>query len=316
MTEKDEGMEIDLDAAGEIEIEIEDDTPPEDQGRAKPEAQETPAADDGEDDLAGYSAGVQKRINKLKYDFHEERRRKEEAERLREEAIRFAEHKHREAEALRQRITVGEGAAAEQAQARITSEIERAKKDFKDAYEAGESDAMLDAQDRLTKLRNEEFQLAARAQQQEQRAQQAQQPAPRAPQPTPRAQVAEPPQRAKEWAAQNDWFMKDTEMTGYAMGVHERLVNTGVDPNSETYYTAIDEAMRSRFADKLGAGVSEKAPSRQAGSVVAPAGRSPKSPRKITLSASQVALAKRIGVSPEEYAAQILELRKQEKANG
>jgi hypothetical protein len=102
-------------------------------------------------------------------------------------------------------------------------------------------------------------------------------------------------------------------MTGYAFGVHERLVKSGVDPNSETYYSEIDNAIRSRFPEKFGGSDEVRTQTRQAGSVVAPTARSSsKNPRKIVLTTSQVSLAKRLGLTPQQYAAQLMK----EKTNG
>jgi hypothetical protein len=110
-----------------------------------------------------------------------------------------------------------------------------------------------------------------------------------------------------KWAEKNDWFMKDKAMTGYVMGVHEDLVGQGIDPTSDLYYSKIDSAVRRTFPDKFDDGsIEEKAPRRQAGSVVAPAARSTKAPRKIVLTSTEVALAKRLGVPLKAFAAQKL----------
>ena len=95
-------------------------------------------------------------------------------------------------------------------------------------------------------------------------------------------------------------------MTGYALGLHESLVKNGVNPNSPEYYDRIDESVRKRFSDKFDGQDIEVARSRQTGSVVAPAKRSAKKPRRVQLTSTQVALAKRLGLSPEQYAAQLL----------
>jgi len=120
--------------------------------------------------------------------------------------------------------------------------------------------------------------------------------------------VPEPDAKTKAWAAQNEWFGNDSEMTGYAFGVHESLVKQGINPQSQAdeYYNRIDESMRQRFPDKFDEQQVEAAPVRQAGSVVAPAGRSAKKPRRVQLTSTQVALAKRLGLSAEQYAAQLL----------
>jgi hypothetical protein len=105
--------------------------------------------------------------------------------------------------------------------------------------------------------------------------------------------------KAIDWASRNEWFQKDKAMTGYAYGIHEELVEDGIDPRSDEYYRQIDSKMREAFPHKFGH-------QRQQGTVVAPSSRSTKAPRKVTLTQSQVALAKRLGISPEKYAAQLM----------
>ena len=97
-------------------------------------------------------------------------------------------------------------------------------------------------------------------------------------------------------------------MTGYAFGVHEKLVKSGINPQTQAdeYYKAIDDSMRQRFPDKFDGQIIEEAPVRQTGSVVAPASRSAKKPRRVQLTSTQVALAKRLGLTAEQYAAQLL----------
>lgn len=299
--------ETDFEIEGEdFEIEIQDDTPPEDRGKPRRPEGATPDIPD-DDELEGYSEGVKKRISKLRYEYHEERRAKEEAERLREEAVRFAAATRQEAENLRKQLAEGQTAVVTQAKTRVESQLESAKAAFKQAYEAGDADAMLEAQTRLTQLNNELYRLS------NYRPAPQPTPAPQAAPPVSSPQVPKPPRRALEWAEKNPWFQKDKEMTGYAFGVHERLVTSGIDPNSDVYYTELDSAIRSRFPEKFGASDQEvRTQARQAGNVVTPASRAPKTPRKIVLTASQVALAKRLGVSPEQYAAQL----RKEQTNG
>jgi hypothetical protein len=123
--------------------------------------------------------------------------------------------------------------------------------------------------------------------------------------------VAEPDAKAKDWGGKNAWFGEDSEMTGYAFGVHEKLVKEGIDTKSDQYYERIDEAMRKTFPDKFDEQI-EEAPVRQTGSVVAPQSRSAKKPRRVQLTSTQVSLAKRLGLTAEQYAAQLLK----ESSNG
>lgn len=288
----------------EFEIEIVDDTPEPDKGKPKAAEVETPAEGADDEDIEGYSDKVKKRINKLKYDQHAERRAKEDAIRAREEAIAFATKVKEERDHLMRRLEATEDVSVGQAKQRVTSQLEQAKAAYKAAYEAGDADALTDAQLKMTELKNEEMRLASfrpRPQQE----------APKAAAPEPVAQAPQPPKpsdRAMNWAQQNQWFGKDEEMTGFAYGVHERVIKSGVAPDSEEYYTAIDSAVRRVFADKFADGQKEEKPVRkQASSVVAPAGRQTSvTPRKVVLTSTQVALAKRLGLKPEEYAAQLI----------
>lgn len=288
------------DNGDDIELEILDDTPEPDRG--KPKATGTQAAEnyDDDEDLVGYSDKVKKRINKLKYDYHAERRGREEDVRLREEAINIAVKLKEERDHMARRLEATEDVSLDQAKQRIGTSLEQAKAQFKAAYEAGDGDALTEAQLRMTELKNEESRVNSFRPQRP--TQEQQPPVQRAPTP------ARPSARAEGWAQQNTWFGKDEEMTGYAYGVHERLVKQGVAPDSEEYYNQINASVRRVFADKFDDGkTEEKTARRQTSSVVAPAGRQTNStPRKVVLTSTQVALAKRLGLKPEVYAAQLL----------
>ena len=282
-----------------FEIEVIDDTPEPDKGKARRAEGSDPDVPD-DDEVQTYSEGVQKRIKKLKFEFHEERRAKEEASRLQEEALRFAQQTKAENDQLRKTLSEGEGVLVNQAKGRVSAELDKAKSAFKIAYEAGDPDALLDAQESLNSLQGEKLRYE-NYKPQPQRV---------APQPQQQAPVAQPPRpddRAMDWASKNEWFEKDPEMTGYAYGLHEKLVKSGIDPRTEEYYKEIDTAVRRVFPDKFGdVIIEESAPQRQAGNVVAPAARSGKRPRKVQLTSTQVSLAKRLGLSNELYAAQLM----------
>jgi hypothetical protein len=291
------------DDTDDLEIEIVDDTPEPDKG--KPKAAEVESkADDGADDedLEGYSDKVKKRINKLRYETHAERRAKEDAVRSREEAINYAARVKEERDALARRLEATEDVSVGQAKQRVTSQLEQAKAAFKSAYEAGDAEALTEAQLKMAELKAEELRLNSFKPQRS--APQAE--APKRPAQAP--QTPKPSDRAMNWADKNKWFGQDEEMTGFAYGVHERVIKSGVAPDSEEYYNEIDSAVRRVFADKFASEQREGKPARrQMGSVVAPAGRQTNvSPRKVVLSSTQVALAKRLGLSPEQYAAQLL----------
>ena len=282
----------------DFEVDIVDDTPEEDKPRR---AEDTEAQIPEDDEIASYGENVQKRIKQLKFEYHEERRRKEEAARLQDEAVDYARKVYEENQKLRKTLEEGEGVLVQQAKSRVEAELERAKSAYKEAYETGDPDKLIEAQEKLNSLQNEKFRVESYK------------PKPQEVQEEPvqlrqKPKVPEPDARTKAWASQNEWFGNDSEMTGYAFGVHESLVKQGINPQSQAdeYYNRIDQSMRQRFPDKFGGQQVEAAPVRQAGSVVAPAGRSAKKPRRVQLTSTQVALAKRLGLSAEQYAAQLL----------
>ncbi len=281
-----------------FEVDIIDDTPEQDKPRR---AEDTEAQIPEDDEIASYGENVQKRIKQLKFEYHEERRRKEEASRLQDEAVDYARKVYEENQKLRKTLEEGEGVLVQQAKGRVEAELERAKSAYKQAYEVGDPDKLIEAQEQLNNLQNEKFRVESykpKPQEVQEEPVQLQQ----------KPKVPEPDAKTKAWAAQNEWFGNDSEMTGYAFGVHESLVKQGINPQSQAdeYYNRIDESMRQRFPDKFDEQQVEAAPVRQTGSVVAPAGRSAKKPRRVQLTSTQVALAKRLGLSAEQYAAQLL----------
>jgi hypothetical protein len=293
-----EKFEVEIEGSGtEVELEVVDDTPEQDRGKPRrAEGQEPEIPDDEE--IKNYSDNVQSRINKLKYEFHEERRAKEEAQRTLDAAVSEAQRLMDYNKKLQEQLQKGQGQLVTQAKSRIEAQLMQAKQAFKQAYEAGDSDAVVEAQEKLSALSAQKARLDAykpKAAPQQQ-TQQTQQIAQRAPQQAPKIEV-DP--KAKEWASRNEWFGKDEEMTGYAFGVHERLVKEGVDPRGAEYYERLDEAVSRTFPEKFGK-------QRNTGNVVAPVARSSKTPRKVTLTKSQVDLARRLGITPEKYAAQLM----------
>ena len=284
-----------------FEIEVVDDTPEEDKGKPRRAENAEPQVP-SDDEVEKYSEGVQKRIKQLKFEFHEERRLKEEAARLQDEALRYAGQMQEENENLRKTLEEGEGVLVNQAKGRVTAEIDKAKTAYKVAYESGDSDALIEAQARLSELQVEKSRYDNYR------------PKPR-PEPEPEPLYEQeniappkPSEMGMKWAEKNTWFQNDPEMTGYAFGVHEKLIKSGVAPDTEEYYTKIDDAVRRVFPDKFDDGpiIEESAPQRQTGNVVAPAARSGKKPRKVQLTSTQVSLAKRLGLSNEQYAAQLM----------
>ena len=281
----------------EFEIEIEDDTPPEDQGH-----QPMPEADDGDDDgseLTDVSDRVKKRIAKLTAEKHDARRKREAAEREAQEAAVLTQRLIQELNQARQTVNRFEVGFVEQAKGRAEAEIAQAKVDFKKAYEIGDADAMADAQDRLARLapQHEQFsrykpreieplELPHSQARQEQRHDPSQD------------------ENLQRFMTENPWFNQDQEMTAYAMGLHTQAASE--DPTmvgTPEYYEAIAKKVKATFAHKL-----QPEQQRQRTSPVAPVTRgSPTQARKqVKLTQTQVRLAARLGLTPQQYAAELL----------
>ena len=289
----------------EPDIEVVDDTPIYDRGRA-PMPKEI--VDEIEkDDLSEYSEKVRQRMAALKKVYHDERRAKEATAREREEAIRFAQNQHEELQQLRQRLNTGERVFITEVTAAAKTGLESARSKLKAAYESGDAElitaateAMQEAQLKMrdvssfrpSSLQGERTGVEGRSQVQ------ASQPVQSAPDP-----------KAEAWRSKNMWFGTDKEMTAAALGLHEKLVESGFDPRSDDYFKKIDETMHRRFPENFEDGRPEP---RRTVNVVASATRS-SAPRRITLTTSQVALAQKLGVTKEAYAREFLKL---ENANG
>jgi len=293
----------------EVEVEILDDIPEADKRDARPAADRVdPDSEDFEKEIEDYSDNAQKRIKAVKFEYHEERRAKEAAVRQNEEAIRYAEQVASDNTALKQSLENSNQVLIEQYGARSDAELEQARTHFKEAYEGGETEALLEAQERLSRLHAERVgALASTHRINSAPAQQPQQP----------QQSQVPDARAMEWLRHNSWYQAPgyEEMSGYAVGLHEKLVKSGLNPNihHEEYYTKIDEGMRTVFPDKFSDGNLGGTGDRQSSAVTngkrqPPVGgpsRGGKSPRKVQLTATQVSLAKRLGLTNKQYAAQV-----------
>jgi len=295
--------EVEVPEELDLQVDIIDDTPEADKKRPSRE-ESSNKEQKADDEISNYGENVQKRIKQIKYEYHEERRAKEEAQRVREEAVSYAQKLQEENNRLRKTLDDGENTLVEQAKGRLEAQLQQAKADYKQAYETGDPDKLIDAQEQLTALQTEKIRVDSY----KPKKRQEETPVPQT-QPA-QQQKYEVDDRTKQWASENEWFGKDEEMTGFAFGVHEKLKKNGIDPANpervEDYYSAVDEAMRKRFPDKFDEVEVEEAPPRQAGNVVAPANRSAKKPRRVQLTSTQVSLAKRLGLTPEQYAAQLL----------
>jgi hypothetical protein len=286
----------------ELDIEVVDDTPKADRNRKPSE----PPADVTDDELEGYSEKVRNRIKHFSKGYHDERRAKEAALRERQELESLAQRLVEENKTLKGDVGTTREALLDQAKRVVDSELNGAKIAYKDAYESGDADRLLEAQEHLTtaKLKADKldnFKLPS-LQEEETEVQE--------PQPTPQ-RVRDP--KAEAWVEENSsWFHVDDEMTAYAMGLHQKLVKSGVDPRTDEYYETIDARMRKVFPEEFDDVVEQPEPQesrKQSANVVAPATRST-APNKVKLTKTQVALANRLGVPLEEYARQVaLEMR-------
>jgi hypothetical protein len=280
------------------EIEVVDDTPEEDRYRTP--MKEAPQ-DPTEEELATYSESVKNRFKHFTKGYHEERRAKESAEREKDEALKLAQAMYEENKKLKGSVNQGQTVLLEQAKKVIGKEIEDAKRLYKEAYESGDADKLLEAQEALTtaKIRADKVNNFKPAPLQERET-----PVQIAPQPQQAAPVDE---KLLAWQDQNQWFGSNKRMTSYALGLHEELVENGIRVGSDEYYRRIDTDIRERFPDQVGVGESADAkPQRTKSNVVSPATRST-APKKIVLTQTQVNLAKRLGVPLELYARKVAE---------
>ena len=282
----------------EPEIEVVDDTPPADRNRT-PMAE--PPKEFAEDELTKYDEGVQKRIKHFTKGYHEERRAKETAQREKDEALRFAQAMAEENKKLKGSVNQNQAALIEQAKKVVANELETAKRQYKAAYESGDSEALVNAQEALTgaKMKADKVNNFRPTPLQVDET-----PVQMQPQPTRPAPVDD---KLLAWTEKNQWFGPNKRMTSYALGLHEDLVGEGIPAGSEEYYRRIDADIRDRFSDQFGADESVDAkPQRNKSNIVAPATRST-APKKIVLTQTQVNIAKRLGVPLELYARKVAE---------
>lgn len=281
--------------ASESEVEVVDDTPPQDRNR-KP--MEEPPKEFSDDEISSYNEAVQKRIKHFTKGYHEERRAKEAALREREEALRVAQAIIEENKRLKSTVTENQAALLEQAKRATQVELEQAKAEYKKAYDMGDADALVAAQESLTSAkikadRVANFKLPTLQEEEPKLKHEVETPKPRY------------DERANDWRNKNEWFGQDRRMTAYALSIHDELTNVEhIDPTSDEYYQRIDAEMRQRFPERF---ETSDAPSQKKATVVAPATRSTAA-KKIVLTQSQVNVAKRLGLSPEAYAKEVAKL--------
>ena len=288
MAEEKEQIELDLDDAQEQEVELE---------ASQEDTQDAAASDDDNFDKA--ENATQKRIDRLT-------KKMREAERQREEALKYAQGVQAEAHQLKQRMDALDNSYVTEYSSRVETQMATAEQDLAKAIELGDTNGVIEAQRKITKLAIENDRAQQAKVQQERYAQQtkAQQEA-QVRQPMPQQQVRRPDPKAEKWAQRNDWFGDDEAMTYAAFGIHKKLVeDEGFDPQTDDYYNELDKRIANEFPHKLNGG--SKRPAQTVASVSrSTSGRS--SGKKVRLTPSQVAIAKKLGVPLEEYAKYVKE---------
>lgn len=284
------------------EIDVEDDTPPEDRGREpmpKEIVEELEA-----DELEEYSEKVKIRLKQMKKVWHDERREKEREAREKAEALAAAQRLLEENRKLKSTLSNGENYLLDSYKQTAGYEVEKAKREYREAYEAGDADKVVEAQEklnqatyRLNQLNSYRPTLQAEEREVEQLVQQVQAP--------------QLDRKTIAWQERNTWYGSDPEMTASALGLHQKLINERGPQfaGTDEYWDAVDKTMRRRFPDYFGDEVVEKPASRESKppTVVAPASRS-RSPKKIVLKQSQLAIAKKLGLTPEQYARELMKM--------
>ena len=292
----------------ELEIEIEDDTPPEDRNRRPAMDSEAVKKLEVEvDELDKYSVEAKDKVIKMKKVWHDERRRADAAEREQREALRAAEKLMAENKRMKDMNANGEREYVAAIKGSADMQLEMAKRSYKEAYDSGDSDRVLEAQQQITEatlrldkvknfklppLQEEKFEVQREEQYQ--------------PQP-------KPDDKVMDWQDKNPWFGQDEEMTAAALGLHEKLKRNGMVIGSDEYYATLDKTMRKRFPEEfdepeeVAVKAKEDAPKAKPSTVVAPATRSTAS-KKVKLTTTQVALAKKLGLTPEQYVRELLKM--------
>ena len=292
----------------EFEIEIEDDTPAQDRGR---EPMPKPLVEELEkDELDKYDDEVKTKLKQMRKVWHDERREKESARREQHEAINVAQRLLEENKRIKNILTNGEKEYIATVQNAANMELEMAKRAYREAYDSGDTDKMIEAQQslqsvnyklmqiknfKLPPLQEEEFEVQPRQEQ--------------------RQPVPKPDNKAEDWQTRNSWFGKNRGMTAYALGVHEDLKDSGVPVGSDEYYGELDKTIRQRFPEVFQRTSNESTvktePAKpKPSTVVAPVARST-SPNKVKLKQSQLNTIKKLGITPEQYVREFLKVEAQ-----
>ena len=298
----------------DIEIELVDDTPEEDRKNATPLPKEIVDEID-QDDLEAYSGQAKERLMQMKKAMHDERRAKEAALKEQQEAIAFAQKVYQENQKLKAKSTTNEQHLITSVKENISRELEDAKRAYKEAYDSGDSDLLVEAQEKLTEVKMKAQEIERYRPEYSQDTLQSQEVD---------VQIPQQPQRldskTQAWLDKNSWYGVDEDMSYLAMGIHRKLEKEGVPIGSDHYYNVIDKEMRQRFPEKFEnaeetkySSETETKPSVKTSKpsmVVAPATRST-SPKRVKLTPTQVQLAKKFNLTPEQYARELTKLESQ-----
>ena len=296
---EEEGQLIEIDDAEEKveeKVEVEETQPESNENRPAVEVKKE------EDDLSDYSDTVKKRIAKLTKKFRDE-------EKQRAAALEFAESVKKQNDELKAKLDKLDTTYVGEFDTRVQSQAAAAKEAYRKAYEAGDADAMYEAQQTISRIALEEARLQQIKQQREEQAKAAEVNGSSPPQqPTPNSQPPKPDPRAEEWAQKNEWFGQDQTMTYAAFGIHKSLIEEeGLDPNTEEYYTELDTRIKTEFPHKFGETKKSSGPRVASAGATASKSVSPKGRRTVKLTPSQIAIAKRLNVPLEEYAKYVKE---------
>ena len=301
-----EEIDVNIEGEGEIAIDIVEDAPEKDRF-AKPLDREV--ADPTDEEIEGYGVKVQSRIKELTHARHDERRKAEALQREVDEAARVTQQLLQEREQYRKMINEGSQTHATVLKEKAEAELVNARKKYKEAAESYDADAMLVAQEELTKA---QWQVESAknfrppAVQTEKEGVQIAPSAPAAP-------VLD--ERTQRWMAKNQWFGNPgyEELTAFALGLHQKLVATGVDPRTDDYFERVDSRLRQVFPEVFSGEPkpSTDAPSKRPANVVASATRTPGAKKSVKLTATAARLADKFGISHEQYAREFLKLEAQ-----
>lgn len=297
-----------------LDIEVQDDTPEQDRGRT-PRAAGTKSAIPEDDEIGKYTKGVQDRLKQMKWEYHEERRAKEAWERQSTAAVEYAKKVHEENKKLRELVTKGHKTLIETTKSSAEDEMKTLQESLKTALETGNTEQAAALQGRLARA-------AARAEAQnhvspitfedggEVEKTTAKQ--------TSQGQTTVRLSRAmQEWVDDNPWFNQNKRMTSYAFGVHEELLDKGIPVESPRYFSELNKAMKQTFSEYFeeddgqnrGSSRDDRSAARGRRTNVAGVTRNKAgSSNKVTLTSSELMVAKRMGITPEAYAREKIRL--------